>query len=95
MAEPQETEIAGFPGIRAEGEGERRTAPIVFLHGLWGTDVQLAPYLRFFSAAGFDCYAACRRGRRGVPPERAQGVRFAEYVDDTMRVLIRWSRSRS
>ena len=87
MTELIETEIAGFPALYAQGENSRRQTPIVFQHGLWGTDVQLAPYLRFFSSAGFDCYAACRRGRRGVPPERARGVRFADYVEDALSVL--------
>jgi len=87
MTEPIETVVAGFPALYAQGENGRRQLPIVFQHGLWGTDVQLAPYLRYFSSAGFDCYAACRRGRRGVPPERARGVRFAEYVEDALSVL--------
>ena len=87
MTEPIETVVAGFPALYAQGENGRRQLPIVFQHGLWGTDVQLAPYLRFFSSVGFDCYAACRRGRRGVPPERARGVRFADYVEDALSVL--------
>ena len=66
MTEPIEIEVAGFPALYAQGENGRRQLPIVFHHGLWGTDLQLAPYLRFFSTAGFDCYAVCRRGRRGV-----------------------------
>ncbi len=87
MTEPAEIEIAGFPALYAQGENGRRQTPIVFQHGLWGTDVQLAPYLRFFSSIGFDCYAACRRGRRGVPPEDARGVRFDDYVEDALSVL--------
>ena len=87
MTEPIETEVAGFPALYAQGENGRRQLPIVFQHGLWGTDFQLAPYLRFFSSLGFDCYAACRRGRRGIPPERDRGVCFADYVEDALGVL--------
>ncbi len=87
MTEPVETVVAGFPAIYAQGENGRRQLPIVFQHGLWGTDLQMAPYLRFFSSAGFDCYAVCRRGRRGVRPDRARGVRFAAYVEDAFSVL--------
>ncbi len=87
MTEPIETVVSGFPALYAQGENGRRQRPIIFQHGLWGTDVQLAPYLRFFSSAGFDCYAACRRGRRGIPPERASGVSFADYVEDALSVL--------
>ncbi len=87
MAEPIEIEVAGFPALYAQGENGRRQLPIVFQHGLWGTDLQLAPYLHFFSTAGFDCYAVCRRGRRGVLPERARGVRFDDYLEDALSVL--------
>ena len=87
MTEPIETVVAGFPALYTQGENGRRRLPIVFQHGLWGTDLQLAPFLRFFSAAGFDCYAACRRGRRGVPPERAGGVRFDDFLEDALSVL--------
>ncbi len=85
--DPIEIEVAGFPALYAQGENGRRQLPIVFQHGLWGTDLQLAPYLRFFSTAGFDCYAVSRRGRRGVAPERARSVRFADYLEDALTVL--------
>ncbi len=87
MTEPIEIVVAGFPALYAQGENGRRQLPVVFQHGLWGTDLQLAPYLRFFSAAGFDCYAVSRRGRRGITPERASGVRFDDYVEDALSVL--------
>lgn len=87
MSEPHEIEIAGFPGLHAEPEGQPRYYPMLLVHGLWGHHEQLTTYLRFFSAAGFNCYAVSRRGRKGVPPENARGVRFQDYVDDTLRVL--------
>ncbi len=87
MTEPIEIEVAGFPALYAQGENGRRQLPIVFQHGLWGTDLQLAPYLRFFSSAGFDCYAVCRRGRRGSTPERARAVRFDDFLEDALSVL--------
>jgi pimeloyl-ACP methyl ester carboxylesterase len=87
MTEPRPIEVAGFPGLHAEPEGEPRRFPLVLLHGLWGHHDHLATYMRFFSSAGFNCYALSRRGRRGVPPEDARGVRFQDYVDDTLRVI--------
>lgn len=87
MSEPQPIEIAGFPGLHAEGEGQHRAFPLVFLHGYWSHHEFFPTYLRFFSAAGFDCYAVSRRGRKGVPPQHARGVRIQDYVDDTLRIL--------
>ena len=87
MSEPQSIEIAGFPTLYAGAEGKRRPVPLVFLHGLWSVPVFFAPYLRFFSSAGFQCYAPARRGRLGVPPEHGRGVRFADFVDDSLLVL--------
>ena len=87
MSEPQPRDIAGFPGLYAEGEGERRPSPLVLLHGYWSDHDFMPTYLRFFSEAGFDCYIASRRGRRGVPPEHARGLRVQDYVEDTLRVL--------
>ncbi|MGB2693977.1 MAG: alpha/beta hydrolase [Dehalococcoidia bacterium] len=87
MSEARSIELAGFPGLVAEGDGERKPYPIVFLHGFWGHHKVFPTYLRFFSAAGFDCYAFSRRGRMGVPPAHARDVRFDDFVDDTLQVL--------
>lgn len=87
MSEPRPIEIAGFPGLYAEGEGERRPFPLLFLHGMWAHHEFFPTYLPFFSAAGFDCYAVSRRGRKGVPPTNARGVRFQDYLDDTLITL--------
>jgi len=87
MSEPTQVEIAGFPGLYAEAEGERRPLPLVFLHGMWAHHEFFHTYLRFFSTEGFDCYAVSRRGRKGVPPTNAQGVGFQDYLDDTLSTL--------
>ncbi len=87
MAESQPIELAGFPGLFAKGDGESQHYPLVFLHGMWGHHEHFSNYLRFFSAAGFDCYSVSRRGRFGVPPAQARGVRFEHYVEDTLHML--------
>lgn len=87
MSEPTQTEIGGYPGLFAKGEGRDRPFPLLFLHGVMGHHEQFGNYLRFFSAAGFDSYAVSRRGRQGVPPEDSRGVRTADYVDDTFLVI--------
>jgi pimeloyl-ACP methyl ester carboxylesterase len=48
---------------------------------------QFDGYLRFFSARGFDSYAFSRRGRHGVPPEDARGLRIRDYLEDTLAVI--------
>ena len=86
MVEPRSS-IAGFPAFRADGEGDRWPWPLVFLHGAFDDHTGFANYVRFFSAVGFDCYAASYRGRQSVPPERACGLHVEHYLDDALRVL--------
>lgn len=87
MAELQSFTLAGFPGLFAAGEQERRESPILFLHGAFADHRAFGNYMHFFSAAGFDCYAASHRGRLGFPPKNAEGVCFRDYLDDTMRMI--------
>jgi pimeloyl-ACP methyl ester carboxylesterase len=81
------TEIAGYPAMHAVVDGADAPFTVLFLHGIMGHHGQFERYLRFFSARGFDCFAVSRRGRLGVPPEHARGVRIEDYVQDTLRVL--------
>ena len=87
MSEPAMFEIAGFPAAYANSEGDARPFPLLFLHGVMGHHGQFDRYLRFFSTAGFDSYAVSRRGRLGLPPENARGIRTRDYVEDTFRVI--------
>jgi pimeloyl-ACP methyl ester carboxylesterase len=87
MSQPEQTEIAGFPALYAKAEGQRRPSPLVFLHGFWATHQFYPTYLPFFSAAGFDCYSVARRGRCGVPPKHARGVRMRDYLKDTLAAI--------
>jgi pimeloyl-ACP methyl ester carboxylesterase len=80
-------EIAGYPAMHAVADGASAPIAVLFLHGIMGHHGQFERYLRFFSARGFECFAVSRRGRFGVPPEHARGVRFADYLEDTLRVL--------
>jgi len=87
MADPQPITLSGLPGAFAEGEGIRRDFPLLFLHGVMGGHRQFDAYLEFFSARGFDSYAFSRRGRQGVPPENACGLRMRDYLEDTFAVI--------
>ena len=87
MTEPRTIEIAGYPALHAEPAGERRPHSLVLLHGFWAHHEHFRNYVRAFSDAGFQTYAPSRRGRCGVPPDRAAGVRVEDNVEDTHRVL--------
>jgi pimeloyl-ACP methyl ester carboxylesterase len=87
MADPKPITLAGFPAAFAPGEGAHQDSPLLFLHCIMGHHRQFDAYLRFFSARGFDAYAVSRRGRQGVPPENASGLRVKDYLDDTLKVI--------
>lgn len=89
-AEPtlEETTIAGFPAIVGRPIEPRPAAPpVVFLHGAFADHLSFRGWVRHFAQAGYRSVAASRRGRLGVSPERAAGLNFEAYVDDTLRVI--------
>ena len=77
--------IAGFPAMTTEGPSNK--PPLLFIHGSFVGHESFAPWLRYFGAAGWRCMAASRRGRAGIGPARAKGLRIADYVDDTLKVI--------
>jgi pimeloyl-ACP methyl ester carboxylesterase len=87
VSEPEPCELAGFPGLHAAPAPTTHGPLLLCIHGSNQDHQHFANYLRYFSDRGFDCYAFPRRGRSGVPPSGAQGVTFAEYLSDTVRVL--------
>jgi pimeloyl-ACP methyl ester carboxylesterase len=83
-----DTTIAGFPASAAHPARPAAGAPpVVFLHGAFADHTGFCGWLHRFADAGFPAIAASRRGRLGVGPARAAGLRFASYVDDTAAVL--------
>jgi pimeloyl-ACP methyl ester carboxylesterase len=84
----EDTTIAGFPASAARPVHSKRGAPtVVFLHGAFADHAGFEGWLRLFAGAGYPATAASRRGRLGVGPERAAGLRFGSYVEDTAAVL--------
>src|ERR1700687_5185827 len=84
----EETTIAGFPATVGRPEQPRRGAPtVLFLHGAFADHACFRGWVRHFSEAGYPSVAAARRGRLGVGPERAAGLRFDAYGDDTLAVI--------
>jgi alpha-beta hydrolase superfamily lysophospholipase len=86
MAAVTTLDIAGYHSIHATGAGAR-AGTVLFVHGSWGYAEQFADWVQGFAAAGYDAYAVSRRGRQGVAPGHARGVRFDDYVEDTRRVI--------
>ncbi len=82
-----DTVVAGYPALHAVPPTGTAAPPIVFLHGAFTDQHSFGPWLPRFAAAGFACLAPARRGRQGVAPTGARGVRIADYVADTEAVL--------
>src|SRR5947208_6935410 len=84
----EETKIAGFPAFVGRPSHPRHDAPaILFLHGAFADHFGFKGWVRHFSAAGYPSVAVSRRGRLGVGPDRAAGLTFDSYVDDTLAVM--------
>ena len=84
-AELEKTSIAGFPALRSQGRTDRPL--LLFLHGAFVTHEPFNGYMRVLAQAGWRSVAVSRRGRLGVAPERALGLRIADYLEDTLKVL--------
>lgn len=84
----EETTIAGFPATVGRPGRPRTGRPtVLFLHGAFADHEGFRGWVRRFAEWGFPCVAASRSGRLGVGPERAAGLSFDDYVDDTLAVI--------
>src|SRR4051812_20957420 len=80
-----ESRIAGFPAIAAEG---RRDRPLVLMmHGAFSTHEVFRPWIRCFAEHGYRAVSVARRGRLGLGPANAKGLQFADYLEDSRRVI--------
>ncbi len=87
VKEPPDIEVEGFPGIYCEAQGPSRPFPLLMLHGVLFDHRDFVSYCRYFSSRGYESYAFARRGRAGLPPAGADGVRLRDYLEDTRRVM--------
>jgi pimeloyl-ACP methyl ester carboxylesterase len=60
---------------------------VLFVHGAFADHVGFRRWVEYFTEAGYHSVAASRRGRMGVGPDRAAGLSFESYVDDTLAVI--------
>ena len=61
--------------------------PILMLHGVMSRASHFHRYQTFFAQRGFTVYASNFRGRLGIPPRDAEGVRLRDYLEDASRFL--------
>ncbi|MFN0035321.1 MAG: alpha/beta hydrolase [Saprospiraceae bacterium] len=76
--------LAGFPGFAAYGDAEKKRPPLLFLHGAFADHSNFENWANFFAQKGYDAIALSRRGRNGLAPENAKGLKFQNYLDDVM-----------
>jgi pimeloyl-ACP methyl ester carboxylesterase len=80
-----DTRIAGFPAIAADG---RRNRPLVLMmHGAFSTHEVFRPWVRSFAEHGYRAVSVARRGRLGIGPANAEGLQFADYLEDSRLVI--------
>src|ERR1051325_8165425 len=73
------------PALRVAGAAGRPT--LLFIHGAFVTHEPWRPWLGRLGQQGGPGVAAARRGRLGFGPERASGMRFQDYLDDTLAAI--------
>ena len=79
------TTLAGLPALRVAGQSDR--PPLLFLHGAFVTHEPWRDWMTRLAGRGWAGVAPARRGRLGVGPARARGLRFADYLQDTLAVI--------
>jgi len=79
------TRIAGFPALQSTVDTTNPT--LLFLHGAFVGHEPFEPWMEYFAKRGWRSVAASRRGRAGVGPKHAKGLKIADYIDDTMAVI--------
>lgn len=84
---PGPTELAGYPGLAARPTSDSGKPWVLWLHGITNLPAYCAPWLSALAAAGYPALALARRGRMGLPPARARGVTFDQYLEDSLAVF--------
>jgi len=82
----QETMRAGLPTLEAFPATTDK-APVVLLHGAFADQESFRDWVQRLADSGHAAIAPARRGRSGIGPDRAAGLTFDDYVDDTIAVL--------
>jgi pimeloyl-ACP methyl ester carboxylesterase len=79
--------VADRPGWFAPATTPRRAPAVLLVHGAFSHHRHFAEYLGYFARQGFDAWAVSLRGRLGVPPGDARGLRCRDYLEDLTAVV--------
>ncbi len=84
----EETTIGGLRAlsITPVGGSDRR-APVLLLHGAFATHACFERWMERLAGRGHRTIAISFRGRLGVGPEAARGLRVTDYVDDALAAI--------
>jgi pimeloyl-ACP methyl ester carboxylesterase len=82
----KDTMRAGFPTIES-APADTGKAPVVLLHGAFADHDSFRGWVGRLAEAGHPTLAPARRGRVGVGPDKAAGLTFDDYVEDTVAIL--------
>jgi pimeloyl-ACP methyl ester carboxylesterase len=85
LIEITSTTLAGLPALRAAGDAGR--PPLLFLHGAFVTHEPWRGWMTRLAGRGWAGVAPVRRGRLGAGPARARGLRFGDYLQDTLEAI--------
>ncbi len=77
---------AGFPTLEAT-PARTGKPPVVLLHGAFADHDSFRGWVERLAASGHQALSPARRGRVGVGPDKAAGLTFEDYVQDTIEVL--------
>jgi pimeloyl-ACP methyl ester carboxylesterase len=83
----EQINIAGFTGTYYPAQSTPKATPIVFIHGAFTDHKCFDKIAVAFSNNGYNVYAVSRRGRLGQAPDKAKGVSFQDYLEDTLAVI--------
>jgi pimeloyl-ACP methyl ester carboxylesterase len=77
--------IAGFPANTVEVSKGR--PPLLYLHGAFVTHESFNDLQAEMARLGWGGVSFSRRGRLGVGPGNAAGLKVEDYIDDTVKVI--------
>ena len=74
--------VAGGAGVRLHvvETGDARARPILFIHGAFSHPGHFAPWIEFFSAAGFACHAPALPGHQPSDPAALRTLTLKDYL---------------
>lgn len=79
--------IAGFKGTFFPAKSNAKQRPVLFIHGAFADHTGFQIMAGQMAANGYNSYAISRRGRLNQLPEKAKGLTFADYLQDSLAII--------